>query len=120
MPSRPAVVEGIKVEKPTAPAARLVADRRQPTGARRPHFREDDLVRVRVDDEIGVVRDYDDLPASRRRLGTGQNDGLRGQLDTVRPGVSLFPEPAVTERDGYKVSLPGAEGFKDAEPHRLC
>ena len=77
--------------------ARLVADRRQPTGARRPHFRDDNLVRVRVDDEIGVVRDHDDLPASLGRLKQGNQlvvDRLRvevllGLVDDQRPVVVI-------------------------------
>ena len=66
--------------RPFVQTAGVVADGRQPTGARRPHFRDDDLVRVRVDDEIGVVRDYDDLPASLGRLKQRNQlvvDGLR-------------------------------------------
>jgi hypothetical protein len=102
-------------------AARLVADRRQPTGTRRTHFRDDDLVRVRVDDENGVVRDYDDLPASLGRLKRRNQlvvDRLRvqilGLVDDERPVVVIverkIPEDANNSaragRDLADVSVP--------------
>lgn len=50
-------------------AARHVADLRQAARLTWPGFRNDDLICVRVDDEVGIVRDHDHLA-----LGLGSNE----------------------------------------------
>jgi hypothetical protein len=52
-------------------AARFISDRGEPSAGVGTHPRNDYLVGVRVDNEIGVVGDHDDLALAFRRLEQG-------------------------------------------------
>ena len=73
----------------------MIEDRRQTTGACSSDFRDDNLVSVRVNDEIGVVCDHDHLPAPLGRLKKRDEFVVHGSRVQVLLGLVDDERPVV-------------------------